>query len=41
MKFIRLLREKRADHIIVIVTHDREMLDMCDEVLELGESTSA
>lgn len=41
MKFMRLLREKRADHIIVIVTHDREMLDMCDEVLELGAPTSA
>lgn len=35
--FIRLLHEKRNGHIIVVVSHDKCMLDACDEVIRIDK----
>lgn len=32
---IGLLEEKKSEHIIIVVTHDRELLEACDEVIEM------
>lgn len=32
---IGILEEKKSEHIIIVVTHDRELLEACDEVIEM------
>lgn len=34
-KFIRLLEVKRLGHILIVVTHDSDLLEVCDEVIDL------
>lgn len=34
-EFISILQMKRSEHLIIVVTHDDELLAACDEVLEL------
>ena len=29
---IRILQKKKGDHIVIVVTHDEELLSACDEV---------
>lgn len=33
--FIDILQQKKEDHIVVVVSHDPELLEACDEVIEL------
>lgn len=33
-ELVRILLKKRTDHLIIVVTHDKELLAACDEVLE-------
>lgn len=35
-ELIRILRAKRSNHIIIVVTHDDGMLEACDEVIDLN-----
>lgn len=32
---IKLLHEVKRDHIVIVVTHDEEMLAACDEVIPM------
>ena len=33
---IKLLNAAKEDHIVIVVTHDKEMLTACDEIIQMG-----
>lgn len=36
---VRILRSKRLDHLIIVVTHDKDMLEACDEVITISPTS--
>ncbi len=37
-RLIHLIEQAKKDHIFIIVSHDKKILDICDEKIELGRS---
>lgn len=36
--FVEILRREKHDHIILVVSHDDELLNACDEVIRMDSS---
>lgn len=37
-RLVQILQEKKRDHIIIVVTHDEDLLSACDEVYEINDA---